>query len=75
MQTERSNDIYNPLETSKFIVNFELDFREQTLRAERVITHLSTLDQEALIDESIKFFKWIILSASPTCESFVTDTM
>ena len=57
MQTERSNDIYNPLETSKFIVNFELDVIEQTHRAERVIAHLSTLDQEALVDEPIKFFK------------------
>jgi len=67
MQTERSNDIYNPLETSKFIVNFELDFREQTLRAERVIAHLYTVDQEALVDESIKFFKWIILFDIALC--------
>ena len=69
MQTERSNDIYNPLETSKFIVNFELDFREQTLRAERVIAHLNTVDQEALVDESIKFFKWIILFDIALCNT------
>ena len=75
MQTERSNDIYNPLETSKFIVNFELDFREQTLRAERVITHLSTLDQEALIDESIKFFKWIILFNIALCNKRYADLL
>ena len=62
MQVDRARDIYNPIETSKFIIDFELDWSEQRDRAQRVIAHLKTLDQAALVDESVKFFKWIILS-------------
>eukprot|EP01048_Picozoa_sp_COSAG05_P019895 COSAG05_NODE_3239_length_2215_cov_2.483932_1_plen_118_part_00 len=39
----------------------ELDSTEQRDRAGRVIAHLKTLDEAALVEESIKFFKWIIL--------------
>ena len=61
MQVDRAKDIFNPLETSQFIINFELDSTEQQDRAGRVIAHLKTLDETALVEESIKFFKWIIL--------------
>jgi len=62
MQVDRAKDIYNPIETSKYIIDFELDSTEQTDRAARVIEYLETLNQAALVDESVKFFKWIILS-------------
>ena len=62
MQVDRARDIYNPIETSKFIIDFELDWSEQEDRAQRVIAHLKTLDQAALVDESVKFFKWIVLN-------------
>lgn len=61
MQVDRAKDIYNPIERSKFIINFDLNWSEQEDRASRVIAHLHTLDQAALVEESIKFFKWIIL--------------
>eukprot|EP01048_Picozoa_sp_COSAG05_P015682 COSAG05_NODE_1921_length_3832_cov_2.327083_3_plen_172_part_00 len=67
MQVYKAKDIYNPISSSKFIVNFDLDSSEQEQRAMFVIAHLKTLTQEALVEESIKFFKWIILCDVTLC--------
>ena len=61
MQVARCAHIYNPLETSRFVINFELDYTEQNQRADDVIAHLETLSTDDLIEESIKYFKWIVL--------------
>eukprot|EP01048_Picozoa_sp_COSAG05_P009874 COSAG05_NODE_836_length_7054_cov_22.255212_4_plen_154_part_00 len=67
MQVERAQEIYNPIEPSKFIINFDLHWTEQEDRAARVIAHLKTLDHAALVEESVQFFKWIILNHITLC--------
>jgi len=43
--------VYNPIETTTFTVHFDtvVGTHEQNQRAERVITHLSGLEHEALL--------------------------
>ena len=56
--------IYNPLESEEFtfIVCFDQDAEpEQEQRAAKVIAHLESLEADALADESVKFFKWLVL--------------
>ena len=67
MQVQRSKNIYHPVEASPmFVVNFDLPCT-QCERATRVIDFLRTLEQDALIEESIKFFKWIVMFHIPYC--------
>lgn len=45
-----------------FVVHFDSDPEpEQSQRAERVIAHLEQLEDAALVAESHKFYKWIVL--------------
>jgi len=55
--------IYNPLEHTSFTVHFnpEEGKREQQARAQRVIAHLDTLQESELVEQSIRFYKWIVL--------------
>jgi hypothetical protein len=64
--------VYNPVaseaEASEpFIVNFERDMSEQEERAERVIAHLNTLDETQMVEQTIQFFKWIVLYHTSVC--------
>ena len=61
MQACRS--FYDPTEANpQFIVYFDQDEKHgQRERAVKVIAHLKTLDPEALAQESVLFFKWIVL--------------
>eukprot|EP01048_Picozoa_sp_COSAG05_P024356 COSAG05_NODE_5692_length_1114_cov_1.437438_3_plen_162_part_00 len=62
------SSIYNPLnESMKFIVTFDGDTSEQQAQAERAIAHLDTLSTESLVEESIAFFKWLILYPVTDC--------
>ena len=56
--------VYDPLdEHTAFTVHFEPSegHLEQRERASCVIAHLQKLSQEQLIEESIRFFKWIVM--------------
>ena len=45
-----------------FTLFFDQDAkREQIEKAAKVISHLESLDHEALAEESILFFKWLVL--------------
>ena len=63
--------VYNPAATDEeikepFVVSFEND-GEQERRAQRAIAHLLSVDRDQLIDESIQFFKWIVLYHTSEC--------
>ena len=54
--------VYDPTHQSKFVVYFDEDEKHpQKVRAERAVKHLRTLDETELQEESIKFFKWLVL--------------
>ena len=56
--------VYDPLNKhTPFTVHFEPTEgqAEQQKRASDVIAHLEGLSQEQLIEESVRFFKWIVL--------------
>ena len=58
------NNVYDPLNDHiGFTVHFEPSegHKEQRERASRVIAYLQKLSQEQLIEESIRFFKWIVM--------------
>jgi len=68
LQATHPRSIYNPLpEPMKFIVTFDGDTTEEQARATRVIAHLDTLSTELLVEESITFFKWLILYPVTDC--------
>ena len=56
--------VYDPVDKhTPFSVHFDTSEgkAEQGQRAKRVIAHLSRLSEEQLIEESICFFKWVVL--------------
>ena len=54
--------VYDPTHQSKFVVYFDQDAKQpQQLRAQRAIEHLRTLGESEQREESIKFFKWLVL--------------
>ena len=68
--------VYNPVEPTSFIVTFDGSSNsEQRQRAATVIAHLDALDAAALIEESIKFFKWIVLFPTSTCNLLYAETL
>ena len=54
---------YDPTnEDAEFILYFDQDSKQdQSERAEKVIAHLESLDAEALKEESVQFFKWLVM--------------
>ena len=60
---EACHAFYDPTEANaQFIIHFDQDVKqEQRQRAAKVIAHLETLDAEALAQESVQFFKWVVL--------------
>ena len=60
---EACNYFYDPTdENAQFIVYFDQDSKQdQSERAEKVIAHLESLDVEALKEESVQFFKWLVM--------------
>ena len=69
--------VYNPIESTSFTVHFDTvdGVSEQNQRAERVITHLSALDHEALLEESIRFFKWVVLYHTTECNLLYAERL
>jgi hypothetical protein len=55
--------VYDPTDKqAKFVVYFDQDSKQmQHDHAQRVIVHLNTLSKDSLAQESIEFFKWIVL--------------
>ena len=60
---EACNYFYDPTdENAQFIVYFDQDAKQdQSERAGKVIEHLESLDMEALKEESVQFFKWLVM--------------
>ena len=60
---ESTDFFYDPTdENAGFIVYFDQDEKyELGVRAARVISHLESLDHEALKEESCQFFKWLVI--------------
>ena len=60
---EACNYFYDPTdENARFIVYFDQDANQvQGERAEKVIAHLQSLNDEALKEESVQFFKWLVM--------------
>jgi hypothetical protein len=60
---ESCNYFYDPTDdNAQFILNFDQDTtHELSDRAAKVIAHLTQLDQEALKEESVQFFKWLVV--------------
>ena len=62
-----------PRDSAKFVVYFDQDARaEQLLRADRVIQHLESLNEEPcqttdLKEESALFFRWLVLHHLSSC--------
>ena len=54
---------YDPTdEHSQFILYFDQDAKEElTDRAAKVIAYLESLDDEALKEQSVQFFKWLVM--------------
>ena len=51
-----------PRDNDKIVVYFDHDVKRlQTERARKVIAHLETLQQDDLNEESVLFFKWVVL--------------
>lgn len=70
--------IYNPLESEEFtfIVCFDQDAEpEQEQRAAKVIAHLESLEADALADESVKFFKWLVLYRLSECNTLYAQLL
>ena len=60
---EACSYFYDPTdENAEFILYFDQDAKQdQSERAEKVIAHLESLDIEALKEESVQFFKWLVM--------------
>ena len=56
--------MYDPLKLLTFTVNFDFDASSEEvageLLAQKVHDHLKTLSDEELVEESTKFFQWIV---------------
>ena len=61
--------VYSPVDQIPFTVYFEPreGEKEQTRFANRTIEHLKTLDNDDLVEQSILFFKWIVLYDISEC--------
>ena len=59
---ESCSYFYDPTDPNAgFILYFDQDAKqEQSKRAIKVIAHLESLDHEALKEESIQFFRWLV---------------
>ena len=59
---ESCSYFYDPTDPdAKFILYFDQDAaQEQSERSTKVIAHLESLDHEALAEESIQFFRWLV---------------
>ena len=55
--------VYDPIGTGRFIVYFDdgMNVTAQETRAGRVVAHLQSLDEDELEEQSILFFKWLVL--------------
>jgi hypothetical protein len=69
--------VYNPIESTTFTVHFDtvVGTHEQNQRAERVIAHLNGLEYEALLEESIRFFKWVVLYHTTECNLLYAERL
>lgn len=69
--------VYNPIETTPFTVFFERadSLKEQEQRAERVIAHLSALPPSEMLEESVRFFKWIVLYKMSECNLLYAERL
>ena len=69
--------VYDPTHKSKFVVFFDDDEKHpQKLRAERAIEQLQALAEVELQEESIKFFKWLVLHPlSPLNEVYAAELL
>jgi hypothetical protein len=59
---ESCDYFYDPTDPdAKFILYFDQDAaQEQSERSTKVIAHLESLGHEALVEESIQFFRWLV---------------
>ena len=69
--------IYDPTrESEHFVVCFDQDERKlQSERSQRVIAHLETLGQDDLNEESVLFFKWVVLHHLGGCNRFYAQDL
>ena len=60
---ESCNYFYDPTDdNAQFILYFDQDGKQELSdRAAKVIAHLTQLDEEALKEESVEFFKWLVV--------------
>ena len=59
---EACHYFYDPTEAKpEFVVHFEGADEAHTKRAQKVIAHLETLEPDELLEESVLFFKWLVL--------------
>ena len=74
---EACHAFYDPTEANaQFIIHFDQDEKqEQRQRAAKVIAHLETLDAEALAQESVQFFKWVVLHHLGGCNRFYAQDL
>ena len=72
-----SRSVYNPLdEPVWFVVHFDTEPKpEQEERAARVVAHLEPLDKDALVAESHKFFKWIVMYTVSVCHIHYAEAL
>ena len=72
MEKCHSNSVYSPTgEPMPFVVYFDTDPEpEQCQRAERAVAHLEKLELAALVAESHKFYKWIVLYTVSVCHIY-----
>ena len=62
------SNIYNPVEEALFRIHFDDGSQQdQSLRAERVMEYLRNLEPDDLVEQSIRFYKWIVLYPTTEC--------
>ena len=68
MSLTSCSNIYNPVEQGLFRIHFDDDAtQEQSQQAERVLEYLKGLDRDELVEQSILFYKWIVLYPTTEC--------
>ena len=69
--------VYDPTcDNEKFVIYFDQNARKlQGQRSQRVIAHLETLEQDDLNEESVLFFKWLVMHHLSSCNCFYAQNL
>ena len=60
MRVTHKSNLYDPLKLLSFRVFFDNEDEDQAEKAHKVVSHLQTLETDALVAESKKIFQWIV---------------